>query len=384
MELSERSKKYAFSGIRAVFEAAAKYENTINFGIGEPGFRTGQNVIDKTAWALNNGYTKYVSNAGIPALREAIAERSRTLNGLDCDASNVHVFVGATHALLMTMLCVLNPGEDILIPCPYYAAYIGMADVAEVNIVDVPVYEEDHFHVKAANLEKCLTPKTRAVLINSPSNPLGSVTPPEDLKEIAEFAKKHDLWVISDEPYEALLYDGAVQMSIGSLPGMKERTVTCNSCSKTYAMAGLRVGWCVAPADMCLQMTKIQSSVTSSVAGAIQMGALEALTGPQDYVQEMVAEYNVRRKLMVEGLNRIRGFSCLAPEGAFYTFPNVKEFGMSDYDLAFYILDKAKVVTVPGSAFGKYGEGYLRVSFCTETEKIAEGLERLEKLFGRK
>ena len=141
MELSERSKKYAFSGIRAVFEAAAKYENTINFGIGEPGFRTGQNVIDKTAWALNNGYTKYVSNAGIPALREAIAERSRTLNGLDCDASNVHVFVGATHALLMTMLCVLNPGEDILIPCPYYAAYIGMADVAEVNIVDVPVYE---------------------------------------------------------------------------------------------------------------------------------------------------------------------------------------------------------------------------------------------------
>ena len=203
-------------------------------------------------------------------------------------------------------------------------------------------------------------------------------------ERIAEFAKKHDLWVISDEPYEALLYDGAVQMSIGSLPGMKERTVTCNSCSKTYAMAGLRVGWCVAPADMCLQMTKIQSSVTSSVAGAIQMGALEALTGPQDYVQEMVAEYNVRRKLMVEGLNRIRGFSCLAPEGAFYTFPNVKELGMSDYDLAFYILDKAKVVTVPGSAFGKYGEGYLRVSFCTETEKIEEGLERLEKLFGRK
>ena len=133
MELSERSKKYAFSGIRAVFEAAAKYENTINFGIGEPGFRTGQNVIDKTAWALNNGYTKYVSNAGIPALREAIAERSRTLNGLDCDASNVHVFVGATHALLMTMLCVLNPGEDILIPCPYYAAYIGMADVAALS-----------------------------------------------------------------------------------------------------------------------------------------------------------------------------------------------------------------------------------------------------------
>ncbi|MBQ2227822.1 MAG: aminotransferase class I/II-fold pyridoxal phosphate-dependent enzyme, partial [Firmicutes bacterium] len=229
MELSERSKKYAFSGIRAVFEAAAKYENTINFGIGEPGFRTGQNVIDKTAWALNNGYTKYVSNAGIPALREAIAERSRTLNGLDCDASNVHVFVGATHALLMTMLCVLNPGEDILIPCPYYAAYIGMADVACVGIVDVPVYEKDRFHVKAENLEKCLTPKTKAILINSPSNPLGSVTPAEDLKQIAEFAIAHNLWVIADEPYEALLYDGAKHVCLGSFPGMAERTVICNS-----------------------------------------------------------------------------------------------------------------------------------------------------------
>ena len=384
MELSKRSKKYAYSGIRAVFEAAAKYENTINFGIGEPGFRTGQNVVDAACRAMREGKTKYVTNAGLPALREAIAKRSRELNGLDCDASNIHVFIGATHALLQTMMCVMDPGDDILIPCPYYAAYIGMADVAAVNIVDVPVYEKDHFHIKAENLEKCLTPKTKAILINSPSNPLGSITPPEDLKKIAEFAIAHDLWVISDEPYEALVYDGAVQMSIGSLPGMKDRTVTCNSCSKTYAMAGLRVGWCIAPADMCLQMTKIQSSVTSSVTTPMQYAALEAITGPQDYVAEMVREYDVRRKLMVDGLNRIKGFSCLAPEGAFYTFPNVREFGMSDYDLAFYILDKAQVITVPGSAFGSYGEGYLRVSFCTETEKIVEGLERLEKLFGRK
>ena len=384
MKISKRASAYEFSGIRAVFEAAAKYENTINFGIGEPGFRTGQNVIDAACHALNNGYTKYVSNAGLPALREAIAKRSRELNHLDCDASNVHVFIGATHALLQTMLSIMDPGDDILIPCPYYAAYIGMAQVADVNIVDVPVYEKDHFHVKAENLEKCITPNTKAVLINSPSNPLGSVTPPEDLKEIAEFAIAHDLWVISDEPYEALLYDGAEQMSIGSLPGMKERTVTCNSCSKTYAMAGLRVGWCVAPADLCLQMTKIQSSVTSSVTASMQMAALEALTGPQDYVAEMVAEYNKRRKLMVDGLNRIKGFSCLYPEGAFYSFPNVSELGMDDYDLAFYILDNAKVVTVPGSAFGKFGKGYLRCSFCTETEKIVEGLERLEKLFGHK
>ena len=384
MEISKRSQKYAFSGIRAIFEAAAKYEDTINFGIGEPGFRTSQNIIDKACWALNNGKTTYVTNAGLPALREAVVRKYREQYGVAYDPSEVHIFVGATHALLQTMLCVMDPGDDILIPCPYYPAYIGMADVAEVNIVDVPVYEEDKFHVKAANLEKCLTPKTKAVLINSPSNPLGSVTPPEDLAEIAEFAKAHDLWVISDEPYEALIYDGAVQASIAAFPGMKERTVVCNSATKTYAMAGFRVGWCLAPADMCLQMTKIQSSVTSSVSTPMQYAALEAITGPQDYVAEMVAEYAKRRKLMVEGLNRIKGFSCLAPEGAFYTFPNIKEFGMNDWDLAYFILDKAKVVTVPGSACGKYGEGYLRVSFCTETEKIVEGLERLEKLFGTK
>ena len=384
MELSERAKQFKISGIRVLFDKAEKYQNTINFGIGEPGFRPPQNVIDKTAWALNNGYTKYVSNAGILPLREAIAKRSREVNGLDCGVSNVHVFVGATHALLMAMLSILNPGDDILIPCPYYAAYIGMVDMAEAHIVNVPVYEKDKFHVKAENLEKFLTPKTKAVLINSPSNPLGSVTPPEDLKEIAEFAIKHDLWVISDEPYESLLYDGAKQMSIGSLPGMTERTITVNSFSKTYAMAGFRIGWFIGPADLCTQVTKIQSSTTSSVAGAIQVGALEALTGPQDYVQEMVKEYNVRRKLMVEGLNRIKGFSCLPPEGAFYTFPNIQETGMDSWTLAEYILDKAQVVTVPGLSFGPYGEGYLRVSFCTETENIVEGLRRMEALFGTK
>lgn len=384
MELSERAKQFKISGIRVLFDKAEKYQNTINFGIGEPGFRPPQNVIDKTAWALNNGYTKYVSNAGILPLREAIAKRSREVNGLDCGVSNVHVFVGATHALLMAMLSILNPGDDILIPCPYYAAYIGMVDMAEAHIVDVPVYEKDKFHVKAENLEKFLTPKTKAVLINSPSNPLGSVTPPEDLKEIAEFAIKHDLWVISDEPYESLLYDGAKQMSIGSLPGMTERTITVNSFSKTYAMAGFRIGWFIGPADLCTQVTKIQSSTTSSVAGAIQVGALEALTGPQDYVQEMVKEYNVRRKLMVDGLNRIKGFSCLPPEGAFYTFPNIQETGMDSWTLAEYILDKAQVVTVPGLSFGSYGEGYLRVSFCTETENIVEGLRRMEALFGTK
>ena len=384
MELSSRSRQYAFSGVRAVFEKALQYEDTINFGIGEPGFATGRNVIDAAYAAMNNGATKYVSNAGLQPLREAIAAKYRKEQGIECAPANVHVFNGATHALLMAMLCTMDPGDEILIPCPYYAAYIGMADVACVGIVDVPVYEKDRFHVKAENLEKCLTSKTKAILINSPSNPLGSVTPAEDLKQIAEFAIAHDLWVIADEPYEALLYDGAKHVCLGSFPGMAERTVICNSVSKTYAMAGFRIGYCVAPEEMCMQMTRVQSSMISSVAAPMQYAALEALTGPQDYVAEMVAEYDKRRKIMVEGLNRLKGFSCLAPEGAFYTFPNVTETGMNDRDLAFYLLENTGVVTVPGSAFGKYGEGYLRVSYCTETEKIVEGLDRMAKLLGTK
>ncbi|MBQ4410933.1 MAG: pyridoxal phosphate-dependent aminotransferase [Firmicutes bacterium] len=384
MELSSRSRQYAFSGVRAVFEKALQYKDTINFGIGEPGFATGRNVIDATYAAMNNGATKYVSNAGLQPLREAIVAKYRKEQGIECAPANVHVFNGATHALLMAMLCTMDPGDEILIPCPYYAAYIGMADVACVGIVDVPVYEKDKFHVKAENLEKCLTPKTKAILINSPSNPLGSVTPAEDLKQIAEFAIAHDLWVIADEPYEALLYDGAKHVCLGSFPGMAERTVICNSVSKTYAMAGFRIGYCVAPEEMCMQMTRVQSSMISSVAAPMQYAALEALTGPQDYVAEMVAEYDKRRKIMVEGLNRLKGFSCLAPEGAFYTFPNVTETGMNDRDLAFYLLENTGVVTVPGSAFGKYGEGYLRVSYCTETEKIVEGLDRMARLLGTK
>ena len=384
MELSSRSRQYAFSGVRAVFEKALQYKDTINFGIGEPGFATGRNVIDATYAAMNNGATKYVSNAGLQPLREAIVAKYRREQGIECAPANVHVFNGATHALLMAMLCTMDPGDEILIPCPYYAAYIGMADVACVGIVDVPVYEKDRFHVKAENLEKCLTPKTKAILINSPSNPLGSVTPAEDLKQIAEFAVAHDLWVIADEPYEALLYDGAKHVCLGSFPGMAERTVICNSVSKTYAMAGFRIGYCVAPEEMCMQMTRVQSSMISSVAAPMQYAALEALTGPQDYVAEMVAEYDKRRKIMVEGLNRLKGFSCLAPEGAFYTFPNVTETGMNDRDLAFYLLENTGVVTVPGSAFGKYGEGYLRVSYCTETEKIVEGLDRMARLLGTK
>ncbi|MBR2098792.1 MAG: pyridoxal phosphate-dependent aminotransferase [Firmicutes bacterium] len=384
MELSSRSRQYAFSGVRAVFEKALQYKDTINFGIGEPGFATGRNVIDATYAAMNNGATKYVSNAGLQPLREAIVAKYRKEQGIECAPANVHVFNGATHALLMVMLCTMDPGDEILIPCPYYAAYIGMADVACVGIVDVPVYEKDKFHVKAENLEKCLTPKTKAILINSPSNPLGSVTPAEDLKQIAEFAIAHDLWVIADEPYEALLYDGAKHVCLGSFPGMAERTVICNSVSKTYAMAGFRIGYCVAPEEMCMQMTRVQSSMISSVAAPMQYAALEALTGPQDYVAEMVAEYDKRRKIMVEGLNQLKGFSCLAPEGAFYTFPNVTETGMNDRDLAFYLLENTGVVTVPGSAFGKYGEGYLRVSYCTETEKIVEGLDRMARLLGTK
>ena len=384
MELSNRANAYAFSGIREVFEEAAKYQNIINFGIGEPGFRTEQRVIDAVADALNSGMTKYVSNAGWEPLREAIAAKYTAQLGRPVPVSQVHVFHGASQALLMAFLCCLDPGEEILVPGPYYPGYYGMAQLAEVRIKEVPVYEKDRFHIKAENLQQAVSAKTKALLINNPSNPLGSVTPAEDLAEIAKFAVEHDLWVISDEPYEALLYDGRIHSSIAAFPGMEERTVICNSVSKTYAMTGFRVGYAVAPAAMCLQMTKIQSSTTSSISGSMQAAALAALTGPQDYAAEMLAGYDRARKLMVEGLNRIRGISCLMPEGAFYAFPNISGTGMSSRELAFRILRETQVVTVPGSAFGRFGEGYLRCSFAACEADIREGLARIERLLGSK
>lgn len=384
MKLSEKAKHLPASGIRAMFALAEKYENTINLCIGEPGFATPQNIIDQGCWAWNHGYTKYVSNPGLPVLREAIADKLNRENGFHVGPENVIVTFGANQALFSAFQVTLNPGDEVLVPNPCFANYFGYIALAQGVAVPVPTYEKDHFHVKAEVLEKYITDKTRLLIINSPCNPTGSVTPKEDLMEIAELAKKHDLIVVSDEPYEHILFDGNEHCSIATLPGMFERTITANGFSKTYAMTGWRIGYGVADPETIKAMTLVLASTTSNVTAAVQIAAVEALKGSQQCVADMNAEYWKRRDILVKGLNETKGISCITPEGAFYAFANVKELGMTSKEVAIKLLDEVQVVTTPGDAFGPAGEGYLRFSFAASEEDIREALKRIQSCLGTK
>ena len=243
MELSNRVGKLPASGIRAMFTLAEKYSDKINLCIGEPGFDTPQNIIDAGCKALNSGYTKYVANAGIMPLREAIAEKMNRDNGFCVSAENVIVTFGAGQSLMSVMQAILNPGDEILVPNPCFANYFGYISLAQGVAVTVPTFEKDHFHIKAENLEKYVTDKTKAIIINTPCNPTGSVMPREDLEKIADLTRRHHLIVVSDEPYESILFDGNQHVSIATLPGMFEQVITVNSFSKTYSMTGWRIGY---------------------------------------------------------------------------------------------------------------------------------------------
>ena len=382
MKLSEKAKKLPASGIRAMFALAEKYDHPINLCIGEPGFATPQHIIDKGCWAWNHGYTKYVSNPGMAVLREAVAEKLNRKNGFSVKPENVIITFGANQALFSALQVALNPGDEVLVPNPCFANYFGYIALAQAVAVPVPTYESDHFHVKAANLEKYITDKTRMVIINSPCNPTGSVTPKEDLIEIAGLAKKHDLIVVADEPYEHILFDGSEHFSIATLPGMFERTITANGFSKTYAMTGWRIGYGVAEEEAIKAMTLVLASTTSNVTAAVQLAAVEALQGDQKCVADMNAEYLKRRDILVQGLNEVKGISCIKPEGAFYAFANIKETGMTSKEVAIKLLEDVQVVTTPGDAFGPAGEGYLRFSFAASEEDIRESLTRIKRCLG--
>lgn len=383
MRLSDRVGKLPASGIRAMFDLADKYDHTINLCIGEPGFDTPKNIIDAGCKALNSGYTKYVANAGIMPLRTAIAKKMNK-TGFDVSAENVIVTFGAGQSLMSAMQAILNPGDEILVPNPCFPNYFGYASLAAAVPVMVPTYEEDHFHVRADILKKYLTNKTKALIINSPGNPTGGVLPREILEEIADFTIKHDLIVISDEPYEEIIYDDHQHISIATLPEMFDRTLTVNSFSKTYAMTGWRIGYTVAPKETIKAMTKLQGSLSANVTSAVQVAAIEALEGPQDSVRQMQKEYDRSRKILIEGLNQIQGFSCLLPEGAFYAFANIKQTGLSSKEVAVKLLEDVQVVTTPGDAFGPDGEGYLRLSFAATLSDIQEAIKRMKKCFGEK
>ena len=373
------------SGVRRMFELAQKYPDAINLTLGEPGFVTPEHIIEASVKALREGKTKYTPNAGIRELREAIAYKLKKENGIVCDPEkNLIVTTGATQALMLAMVTLVDPGDEVIIQGPNWPDYRGQIDMVNAKTVYAKVDESNGFKMTADVIEPLITDKTKLIIINSPSNPTGGVLDYEDLLEIAALIKKHKIFIISDEPYEKLVYDGFEQKSLASIDGLEDYVLTINSFSKTFAMTGFRVGYICANETIIQNLIKLHENMVASVPEPMQMAAIEAIYHGDEDVAKMVAYYDRNRHLIVDGLNHINGFSCLYPKGAFYVFPNITDFGMTSVETAEYILKKTHVVTSPGSAFGPDGEGYIRICYASKYEQIAEALARMEKAFGTK
>jgi aminotransferase len=374
--ISDRANKLSPSGIRKFFDLLASIEGVISLGVGEPDYSTPWHISEAAIKSLEKGYTMYTSNSGIPELRELIKKYHVEKYDVEYNPfGEILVTVGVSEALDLTMRALLNPGDEVIMTDPHYVAYDSCVILAEGVPVKVPTYEESGFEVDAADIEKRITKKTRAILIGYPSNPTGAVMPRKKLEAIANLAKRHNLIVISDEIYARLNY-GSEHVCFASLPGMRDRTVLLGGFSKAYAMTGWRVGYALAPADIIAAMTKIHQYTIMSAPTPAQVAAIEALkTGEKDVV-EMVADYDRRRKVIVKGLQDI-GLSCFEPKGAFYAFPSITCTGLTSEEFSEGLLKEEKVAVVPGSAFGKCGEGYVRCCYATSMEDIQEALKRM-------
>lgn len=376
--ISEKSKKIPGSMIREMFAMQDGMTDVISFALGEPDFTAPQHVIDATVASLQRGETHYTPNAGIPALRQAVSDLYKR-RGLDYTSKEVLIGAGAISLLNLACTAMLDIGDEVLVPDPGWANYVGL--MMQVGAVPVPVRmkEENGFMYDVADLKAALTPKTKMILLNSPSNPTGGVASEENLRQVAEFAKENDLYILADEIYRELLWDDEPYASIAGFPGMKERTVVVDGFSKTYAMTGMRLAWAVAPEEVIVVMTKLLENVLSSVNEGVQWGGVAALNGSQECVEEMKRQYRRRREIIVNGLNDMKGVSCLMPKGAFYAFPNISKLGLSSREFAMRLLKEKHVVVVPGTGFGEGGEGFVRLAYATSEENIREGLRRMKE-----
>jgi len=380
LEGSDRVSLIKPSAIRRMLELSAKMENVVHLEQGEPNFITPKHIMVAAIEAMESGFTHYTEINGTLELRQAIAEKLQKENGVDADPqTEVTVTSGSQEAMFIAALGFLNPGDEALILDPYYPAYFEDTLLAEAAPITVPLNEEKNYEIEMEVLERKITSKTKMIWMCNPSNPTGHVFSKRDLEIIAEVSQKHNLIVFVDEIYEKLVYDGARHLSIGSLPGMEDRTITANGFSKAYAMTGWRIGYVVAEKKLSATLRKLHYYAILCPNAISQKAALAALTGPQDCVREMVTEYNRRRKMVINELNRIESLSCMIPKGAFYVFPNFSSFEKSDEALALYLLEKAGVVTVPGSGFGKAGEGHLRISYSVPYEQAKEGIKRIRE-----
>jgi len=380
-----------FSVIREMGVRAAKYENVISLGIGEPDFDTPQHIKDAAIAALQEGFTKYTPAGGIDELKEAICAKLQRDNGVQYQKEHILVSCGGKHSFYNMAQAFIDEGDEVIIPAPYWVSYPPMVELAGGKPVIVSTSEEEGFKLAPDALEKAITSKTKAVVINSPSNPTGSAYSRKELEGLAEVALKHKIYIISDEIYEKIVYDGFEHVSIASLGDeIKDITIILNGVSKTYSMTGWRIGYTAGPKELIAAMNNIQSQSTSNPTSFAQKGALEALQGSQEEVKVMVEEYQRRRDLICDALTAIDGITCYKPQGAFYCFPNVgaylgkKNKGERITDtshLTNYLMDEARVAVVPGVEFG--AEGFLRLSYPIASEVITEGIARIKEALAR-
>ena len=386
LRISQRAKQYPASGIRKMFDLAAQYPEAIKLTVGEPNFDTPQYIKDAAKRALDEGQTHYAPNAGTTELREAVAAKYRKQYWEGYTKDHVIITVGAMEGLFLAMMTLLDPGDEILVPDPCFPNYYGQASSIGARAVPVPTYEDYDYRIQAADIEKAVTPRTRAILLNSPCNPTGAVLTKEDILAIAKVAKTHDLWVLTDEPYDAIVYDGIQPYSMAQVPEMQDRVMVLNSFSKSYAMTGWRIGYVAANDQVSKVIANYLSHCTGSPSSISQKAAVTALTASQESVEVMRKAFERRRDYMVERMNSIEGVSCIKPHGAFYVMMNIEKLIGQELhgvvirdadDFGNLFLKYGKVAVVPGTGFG--APTFVRWSYATSIENIKEGLNRLER-----
>ncbi len=372
-------------GTESAFEVLAKAKaieatgkEVIHLEIGEPDFDTPDNIRESGAKAIWDGYTHYCPAQGIPELRNAIVDVVGKDKNLDIKPEEVVVTPGAKPIMFFSMLALVDEGDEVIYPNPGFPIYESVIEFLGAKAVPIKLEESKEFCFDADELAKLVTPKTKMMIINSPQNPTGGVLCMDDLEAIAKLARKHNIWVLTDEVYSKLLYEGE-HISIATLPGMREHTIVLDGYSKTYAMTGWRLGYGIMPEGLAAALTKLQINATSCTCTFSQVAGVEGLTGDQSASEKMVKEFKTRRDVIVDGLNKIPGITCLRPKGAFYVFPNIQGTGIPAPQLADLLLNEAGVAVLPGTAFGSYGAGYLRLSYANSIENINKALELIER-----
>jgi len=352
--------------------------DVVGFGAGEPDFDTPQHIKDAAAKALAEGFTKYTPAAGIPELRQAIADKHKRENGLSYKPSQIIVSCGGKHSCYNVILATCEEGDEVIIPAPYWLSYPEMVKLASAQPVIVQTTDRTDFKLTPEALQNAITHRTRLLILNSPSNPTGSVYSPDEIKALGDICLERGVLIMSDEIYEHLLYDGAVHKSVASFsPAHQAQTVIVHGFAKAWSMTGWRLGWCAAPEPIAKAIDAVQSHSTSNPTSFAQKGAVAALTGPQDHLKGWLAEFDKRRSFAWKRLNGIPGISCVKPHGAFYLFPNVSGTGLKSTEFCARLLEAEKVAAVPGAAFG--ADDYVRISYATSMANLEKGLERIER-----